>query len=325
MKRKTFWLSLLTNAVFILLPQKTDAQCVLTVESSSDYEVNIILDITGIDAPATCPWGYNFNIELDYHITITGSDAPGSLYTLQGEIVCDDYPSNFFNLPNGGGSGSVVTGSNPYNPESNCATVTPEELGCDVARIQINGPGIPNQTVECTFGSPLPVTLLSFKATPENNWVNIDWITASEQNNDFFSVEHSTDGINWTKIKEVKGAGTTSKEQRYKMTHNEPAYGINYYRLKQTDFDGKFEYSPIRSVEFNSDNGELLIFPNPAKDYITLTSDNSIGEFQIFNTIGEVVLDNSSSFSSERIDIADLPAGFYLIQAGNSTQKFIKN
>ncbi|WP_070137184.1 T9SS type A sorting domain-containing protein [Crocinitomix algicola] len=317
--------------LFVLLfsTQETNSaygQCTITVESTDDYEVNIEITMTGIDAPASCTWGYNYNVELDYSVTITGPDAPGSLWTLQGNIGCNS-DNNFFSLPNSGGTGSLTTGSNPWRGSSDCAIATPEQLGCDVARIQIYGPGIPNQVIECTFGSPLPIELISFKATPENNWINLEWITGSELNNDFFTIEHSTDGINWEKIEEIKGAGNSNKRISYSTYDYNSVYGTNYYRLKQTDYDGKFEYSDIQAVNLNSSNGSFMVYPNPANSIITLSSEDNINHIEVYSALGELVMiqDFNGYSSQNRIDISSLENGLYIIKTNIGSQKFTKN
>ncbi|HSH65115.1 MAG TPA: T9SS type A sorting domain-containing protein, partial [Bacteroidia bacterium] len=113
--------------------------------------------------------------------------------------------------------------------------------------------------------NPLPVELVSFTATPENDQVNLDWITMSELNNDYFTVEKSTDGNSFTEIARITGAGNSKLETNYHTVDSKPVKGLNYYRLKQTDFDGEFAYSTIITVNLGS-NAELSInaYPNPA-------------------------------------------------------------
>ncbi|HRG07082.1 MAG TPA: hypothetical protein PLJ08_00780, partial [Cyclobacteriaceae bacterium] len=83
--------------------------------------------------------------------------------------------------------------------------------------------------------NPLPVELLSFTATAENEKVNLKWVTASELNNDFFTVQHSTDGVEFTSLGNVNGQGTKQSATTYNFVDDSPMAGINYYRLKQTD------------------------------------------------------------------------------------------
>lgn len=124
-----------------------------------------------------------------------------------------------------------------------------------------------------TFGSgggtnPLPVELLSFTAIPNSsNQVELKWITASETNNDYFTVERSADGINFSLLFTIKGAGSSGKELSYSGIDELPLIGSSYYRLKQTDFDGKFTYPKIVNVNFQGVRPEFMfsIFPQPVK------------------------------------------------------------
>jgi predicted SpoU family rRNA methylase len=94
----------------------------------------------------------------------------------------------------------------------------------------------------------LPVKLLSFNATLANEKVNCAWETASEINNDYFTIERSKDGRSFEAFGNVKGQGNSNRNIRYSYTDNNPFSGISYYRLKQTDFDGKYAYSSIKKV-----------------------------------------------------------------------------
>jgi len=108
-------------------------------------------------------------------------------------------------------------------------------------------------------GVALPIELISFEAKMnDNKQVDIFWATASEQNNDFFTIERSTDGLNWEIVTTVAGAGNSINRIDYHAYDARPVSGISYYRLKQTDFDGAFEYSYIVSV-FNGNEEVQLI------------------------------------------------------------------
>src|ERR1041385_9231891 len=93
--------------------------------------------------------------------------------------------------------------------------------------------------------------------------VELVWTTASEINNDYFSVERSEDAISYQVVGTVKGAGNSTQELYYSLKDQSPVRGINYYRLKQTDFDGHFKYSEVCSVSAQPVNG-IKVYPNPA-------------------------------------------------------------
>lgn len=109
----------------------------------------------------------------------------------------------------------------------------------------------------------LPVDLLYFRAAYANGQVQLTWATASETTNDFFTVEKSRDGKNFTEVTRVKGAGNSTNVLTYAATDANPYAGLSYYRLKQTDLDGKFEYFPIRAVNSGKPLVAASVFPNP--------------------------------------------------------------
>lgn len=121
-----------------------------------------------------------------------------------------------------------------------------------------------------TESNPLPVELISFTGNEQNDLVLLSWKTASEQNNDYFLVEHSVDGKVFTQIGKVPGAGTTTVIQRYGFEHDRPAYPDNYYRLKQVDYDGAFEYTDVILVRLKKDltstSMDFVIYPNPSTE-----------------------------------------------------------
>jgi hypothetical protein len=104
----------------------------------------------------------------------------------------------------------------------------------------------------------LPIELLYFNATPNQKIVDLTWATASELNNESFTVERSIDGLTWETVLTVSGAGTTNQRTDYSNEDTRPLSGLSYYRLKQTDFDGQFTYSNIKSVYMNTENAELI-------------------------------------------------------------------
>jgi len=179
----------------------------------------------------------------------------------------------------------------------------------------------------------LPVELLFFKAEKKNQTSVLSWATATEINNDHFDIEHSPDGIDFRSIGKVKGAGTTEQPQNYEFIHRQPVTGTNYYRLRQVDFDGAFEYSSIETVTFEDDrqnSANFRIFPNPTGDHLMILppdTGKSPWNIDVFDVQGKLM----ASFimnSSHRLDTDGWPAGVYHIRIGNGNQneslRFIK-
>jgi len=98
--------------------------------------------------------------------------------------------------------------------------------------------------------TPLPIELVTFNATPCNNNVCLDWSTATETNNDFFTIEKSQDGINFITVVQMNGSGNSITSHSYTAVDDNPYSGVSYYRLKQTDYNGHITYSQIRMVDF---------------------------------------------------------------------------
>ena len=113
-----------------------------------------------------------------------------------------------------------------------------------------------------TFGATnsviLPIELIEFKAELKNNIIEINWITATEINNDFFTIERSSDGILFESVITKKGAGSSTKAINYSSLDDKPLNGISYYRLKQTDFDGSFTYSNIVKLISKQNSIQIL-------------------------------------------------------------------
>lgn len=121
----------------------------------------------------------------------------------------------------------------------------------------------------CDF-SVLPIELLYFKATFQDRDVLLKWATATEINNDFFSIERSSDGRMFNEFARINGTGYSSTTNEYSFLDSNPLSGLSYYRLKQTDYDGIFTYSQIIAVENIYNNFDFEIFPNPVEDELNI-------------------------------------------------------
>jgi hypothetical protein len=179
--------------------------------------------------------------------------------------------------------------------------------------------------------TPLPIELIAFSARAVNNSiVQLDWQTASEQNNDYFTVERSADNNHWESIKKVPGAKNASTVSSYKVVDYTPLFGISYYRLKQTDFDGQFSYSQTKSVVVKKLNdAQILLFPNPAKDQLTVSaSQQDLANMQVYDVIGQNVTKQVrfiiDGLTQTTIDLNSLTAGVYFLKTSTTTLKFIK-
>ena len=170
----------------------------------------------------------------------------------------------------------------------------------------------------------LPITLVSFDVSKHNSDVELIWITATEIRNDYFTIERSTDGYNFTEILTHEGAGYSEKVLEYVVYDNAPAKGLNYYRLSQTDFDGTTEYFETRVVDFGISDEMVTIYPNPASDIVNVRLENlPRGEYniQLVTQLGQVVknknvsiLTNTSVLNFEILDGQILARSTYFIK-----------
>lgn len=174
---------------------------------------------------------------------------------------------------------------------------------------------------------PLPIELLSFNAILINEMVKLEWETASEINNDFFTIERSDDGIHWKVLNHTAGAGFSNVPHNYFTFDNHPYQNITYYRLKQTDYDGQYEYSHIESVSLTAnESNSFAIYPNPFTKNTTVKSDDIFenASYTIKNVNGQTVMErNNLSGSTITISRENLPSGIYFIYLtqGNNISK----
>jgi hypothetical protein len=174
----------------------------------------------------------------------------------------------------------------------------------------------------------LPVELTSFSARAVEHTVELNWQTASEINNDFFTVQRSHDGTNFTDLATIKGAGTSNEAHQYKYTDHLPLDGKSYYRLKQTDFDRAEDFSDVRMVEItSSDLLKISAYPNPVSnarftvEFESALEDEAI--ITLYNILGkavyiDVVRSNRNTYD---ISLPNHPSpGVYVLKVSSGVQ-----
>ncbi len=177
---------------------------------------------------------------------------------------------------------------------------------------------------------PLPIQLISFGAKCIDNKVTLAWTTASEINNAYFSLERTKDGQSFEKVLDYPGAGTSNNLKFYQVFDENPLFENSYYRLKQTDYDGKFTYSDIISVSCDHNNNFNLISVLQAQsDDIEINFVAEEGEsysYNLYNLSGQVLKQFSgnaiSGLNSIHINNEDLTAGLYLVVLQNNEKSF---
>lgn len=177
---------------------------------------------------------------------------------------------------------------------------------------------------------PFPVAYLSFDAFPDETFVVIQWVTASEINNDFFTIERSKDGLSFEELIKVQSQGSGADIRTYEALDKHPYEGISYYRLRQTDFDGNFSFTEVVQVLMeNQASWDFVLSPNPNDGRILQVDLTGIdvGEnifVQIADLQGKIVFEadqNRLPLASNRLEInleGKLAAGSYVVKVGKS-------
>jgi hypothetical protein len=178
--------------------------------------------------------------------------------------------------------------------------------------------------------SPLPIELLSFSAQLKNNEVELKWSTASETNNDYFTIERATNLEHFEPIIEEDGKGTSKELNHYKAIDFTPLYGRSYYRLKQTDFDGQYSYSSVQVINYEGPiYATLSAAPNPLKGSPLTIRVEGLKEtkfvpVQVLNIHGQKVYERVFEVKTQGTLTEEIPAhlftssGLYIIKAGET-------
>lgn len=225
-------------------------------------------------------------------------------------------PSNAVSITNGTseGTGSVTTGTNTLT-WAGLSTFSFDTGAGDEAE-------------------SLPITLLDFKARQVGENVRLDWSTGSEINNDYFTIERSKDGIRFEELFRKSGAGISNTTLYYFGYDENPLNGISYYRMKQTDYDGKYSYSNIESINFNNliDNQlKLSVYPNPIENIVLRFSLNSKQnenlKYSIVDGLGKLVLSEEleveKGFNEFIIDAKKLNNGVYFLKIFSDSFNYV--
>ena len=175
----------------------------------------------------------------------------------------------------------------------------------------------------------LPIELISFdaKLNSSSKQVDLSWITATEINNDYFNIERTKDGISWEIIEKIDSKGNSSELQYYSAVDREPITGTSYYRLKQTDIDGKFSYSELRQIEIS--NRSIAISPNPSSSIFNIQLDekNDDNEYhiQVYDHLGKLLKTTKWSGGLFVLDLSNYSSGFYFVNIdGLDSYKIVK-
>lgn len=170
-------------------------------------------------------------------------------------------------------------------------------------------------TVE--IGTILPIELVLFTANLENQGIQLDWQTASEQDNRGFEVQRSTDALHWEVLYFENGNGTTVESHDYSYWDEKPASSINYYRLRQVDYDDQFKYSKIVCMKMKTDGSGFRLFPNPAKGQVEIEfpAVKTDALLQVFDQMGVLITSAllGEGQISYPVQLQGIPSGMYTV------------
>jgi len=170
--------------------------------------------------------------------------------------------------------------------------------------------------------STLPVTWLSFTAKCEGNGVLLNWSSASEQNTKDFEVQHGN-GRGWNRVALVNAAVNSADVKRYSYLHNTVASGVHYYSIVQHDMDGKESYSKVLTVNFNGTQNRLSVYPNPVVNrQVTVEVEKEV-KVCLFTATGKLVLEKSLQPGAQLLQLPSLQKGFYVLKAGEKTERIV--
>jgi len=193
--------------------------------------------------------------------------------------------------------------------------------------IETDGQGVGSTIIDLNGNFALPVQWVKFTATKKEQSTLLNWQTASEQNSDRFEIERSSNGTIYNSIGTV-AATNNPNGAHYSFQDKNPLTGINYYRLRQLDIDGKFEYSRVVQLNFDT-KGAITIYPNPVNEWlnISVTGSQTIRSVVITDLNGKIVQTNKN-LNTSSIPVRQLNAGAYLIRVetsqGTHVGKFVK-
>ncbi len=173
------------------------------------------------------------------------------------------------------------------------------------------------------MNAPLPVNLISFNLEKNNNTIVLNWITNSEKDNHGFEIEKSLNGKKFEKVAYINAKNTLSEKNNYEYFDQSPSDGINYYRLKQIDLDGTFEYSPIKSINYES-KIEITMYPNPAQNQLFFEGVKNGSKIEILNLSGKNIYTNSNYTLNTLVDIRHFNDGIYFVKITNGNNSIFR-
>lgn len=359
---------IITSAAFEVTMKNTDPFAVFNHNALSFVQGNLRRSLSGVPDSYDLPVGHatkgyqnanltfttstlmtevlaNFNTYPAVVIGPVSNDCGGYDYSLSNVL-----DNGFWNLSSPANSTSgtfdLLLNNTNYTATSNFTTVLKSDVTPPTSLSWVlNGTCDPTSNAANTFRTGmnglgafgtgqaipivLPVELLSFSGENFGAMNRLHWITASEVNNSYFTIEHSIDGFSFSEVNKINGSGNTTFKVEYNGEDNHP-YDKTYYRLKQTDFDGIFSYSPTILISKKGSEAFLKLYPNPVTDALSVFLNEKSDEVlhvSISDPTGRLIVEADKDFSEQnpviRINTSSLIQGSYFLQIYNPKHDLI--
>ncbi|MFT3679648.1 MAG: T9SS type A sorting domain-containing protein [Ferruginibacter sp.] len=176
---------------------------------------------------------------------------------------------------------------------------------------------LPFEVVVTDTCNVVPVTWIDFDAVLQGSKTILTWVVSMEQNNKGFTVQRSNDGIHWEELIYIKSLGNTYNQREYHTVDEMPAEGINFYRIKQTDADGKITYSIVKNVRLTDVTSYFHIYPNPADNVLFYELKNGSStrnvDMCLYDIDGRLLKRFHALKSKGSIPLNSVPAGMYIL------------
>ena len=314
----------------------TTTECNNMADGVSTFTGNVVINIANgvtvtMDTDVTIDGNYSItnqgtsyiNVPVGSDVVVTGDMGDASNnnveYNVDGSLQVDGTLSG----KNGNGftgSGTVDAGALDFQQEPTCPTGDCPTISADTCE--------PAASTFCTT-TVTPIILASFSVHSYENLIRVNWSTASEENNEYFTIERSSNGVDFHELAFIPGAGNSLELLSYSYTDNNPFEGVSYYRLKQTDYDGTSETFKIAVVEFYGNSEPVKIIqqissPNEITVFSNLDEENTA---TVYDVMGRSSIAFSLKQGENTIDLSSLSnqSGVYYIRIVNALGKELKS
>lgn len=221
---------------------------------------------------------------------------------------------------------SKVTEASTVDNKSNGFNINIQPPAYTNGNGNVQGDDYTNLFTYTIDNDPLPVELIRFEGSSNQCTIELLWETASELNNDYYSVQRSTNALEWEEIAQVKGSGNSNVPVKYSFVDESAVSGTNYYRLKQVDYSGDVEYHKVISVQSKScGHQSIRIYPNPANQILNLIVNTKSSEnlrAHIVDVTGKIIKSIDQKLeSTQQVDISSIPNGTYFLKIEGADQR----